>query len=145
VTAVNRRGDTGIATYPTYDQVQASLTTLIGGAPTYAQVQTFYVTTSSLATYNAVLNYWFDTVRNEYSNQVFGNVQGARIWDRKRRRWFRIRSATISPSGIQIGSADDDHLNGDVELAYTGITYGTVQTARGMMTYQQDRLVGPSA
>jgi len=142
VTAVNRRGYTNVNTYTPYATVQAALVTAIGGTPTYAQVKTHYLTTLALTSYADVQAYWFATVVNDFANQVFGNVQGARIYDAKRHRWFRIRSATIGPESISIDSADDDHLYGDCLTAYGTSTYATVQTARGSMNYQQDRLAG---
>lgn len=142
VTAVNRRGDSGQATYPTYAQVQTALQTILGGTPTYAQVQTYYVTTLGLTSYQAVQDYWFAYFRNNDVDQVFGNVQGARIYDKKSRKWYRIRQGTERPADISFGSADDDLLHSDVQLVYTGKTYAQVQTILSGLTYRQVEMAG---
>lgn len=142
VTAVNRRGDSGQATYPTYAQIQAALVTLIGGTPTYAQVQTYYNTTLGLTSYQAIQDFWYNYFRDDDVDQVFGNVQGARIYDKRSRKWYRIRQGTLRPDDIGIGSADDDLTNGDIQLAYTGKTYAQVQTILSGLTYQQVETAG---
>lgn len=74
--------------------------------------------------------------------QVFGNVAGCRVWDKKSKRWYRIRSATLTPATIQGFQADDDLTHGDVEEAYAKYTYGDIQTARVGYTYKQDQMAG---
>lgn len=142
VISINRRGDTGNATYPTYGFVENELKTVLGGSVTYGQVQTYYLTTLSLTSYEAVRQYWFALVRNDDIDQVFGNVQGARIWDKKTSRWYRIRSAGLTPENIQVNTADDDLTHDDVFLYFGGRTYGSVQSNRNDMTYDQDRMAG---
>lgn len=141
VVAINRLGDSGQASYPTYGEVQTALDDALPGTPTYAQVQTYYTVTKALATYDAVRQYWFSFVQSDFANQVFGNVNGARIFDRKSRRWYRIRQG--SPSQDRIGfQADDDLTQGDVDLFHTGRTYGAVQTILGGLDYKQAQLAG---
>ncbi|MCK9599440.1 MAG: hypothetical protein M0R06_10395 [Sphaerochaeta sp.] len=141
VGAINRRGDSGVASYPIYSAVQTELDTELT-APTYGDVQTWYVTTQALATYGDVQTYWFETVQDDYANQVFGNVSGARVWDKTRRRWYRIRSGTLTPGSIAFTQADDDLLHSDMQTLYATSTYGDVQTLKADFTYQQDYLVG---
>lgn len=141
VTAVNKRGDSGQATYPTYAQVQTALATAIGGTPTYAQVQSYY-TALGLTTYDAVREYWFNFFRNDDVDQVFGNVQGARIYDRQSRKWYRIRQGSLKPGEISFGSADDDLTYSDVQGVYSGRTYAQVQTILNGLTYQQVSMMG---
>lgn len=141
VTAVNKRGDSGQATYPTYAQVQTALATAIGGTPTYAQVQSYY-TSLGLTTYDAVREYWFNFFRNDDVDQVFGNVQGARIYDRQSRKWYRIRQGSLKPGEISFGSADDDLTYSDVQGVYSGRTYAQVQTILNGLTYQQVSMMG---
>lgn len=141
VTAVNKRGDSGQATYPTYAQVQTALATAIGGTPTYAQVQSYY-TSLGLTTYDAVRDYWFNFFRNDDVDQVFGNVQGARIYDRGSRKWYRIRQGSLKPGEISFGSADDDLTYLDVQGVYSGRTYAQVQTILSGLTYQQVSMMG---
>lgn len=110
----------------------------IRGTPTYGDVQTHYGAVS----YGTVRADWFETVQSEYKNQAFGNVQGARIWDRRTRRWYRIRSGSISPTGIQFSLADDDLLYSDVVNYLGGLTYAQVQATRSELTYGQEKMVG---
>lgn len=140
VIAINRRGDSGVATYPTYGQVQTALETELG-TPTYGDVQTYYGTLG-LVSYADVRQYWFEQFRDEDADQVFGNAQGARIYDRKTRRWYRIRDATLNPGGINIGSADDDLTLGDIQGLYDDLTYGDVQTMLDPFTYREVELAG---
>jgi hypothetical protein len=144
VTAINRRGDTGEATYPTYGQVENELKSALGGAVTYAGVQSHYLTTLSLSSYESVRQYWFEFFRNDDIDQVFGNVQGARIYDRKSRRWYRIRQGNLTPAAIGIGSAEDDLIHEDIQELYQGLTYAGVRTilGDGALTYREVELIG---
>lgn len=141
VTAINRRGETGGTSNPSYADVQSALELELGGSVTYAGVQTEYVTTESLTDYASVYDYWFATVSSDFMNQAFGNVNGARIKDPISKRWYRIRQGNITPGTISF-SADDDLTFNDRKSTYTGQTYGDLQTMRDALTYQQDRMVG---
>lgn len=68
-------------------------------------------------------------------------MNGARVYDRSSARWYRIRSGSITPTGISF-DAEDDLLFSDVETYFAGMTYAQVQAARSGLTYQQERLVG---
>lgn len=140
VIAINRRGDSGVATYPTYAQVQESLVTELG-SPTYGDVQDYYID-EGFITYEQVRQHWFEVFRDDSLNQVFGNAQGARIYDRKSRRWYRIRDATSTPGGISVGTADDDLTLGDIQELYDDMTYASVQTLLGPFTYREAELAG---
>lgn len=140
VTAINRLGDTGQAEYPTYGEVQTELYAELG-TPNYADVQTYYLTTLSLTTYESVRQYWFTFVRDDFTNQVFGNVNGARIYDKKSRRWYRIRQGTLTADKVTF-TAEDDLTHGDIEGHYTSRTYGDVELVLGGLTYKQADLVG---
>lgn len=141
VIAINRRGDSGSASYPKYSDVQQALETEIGGTPTYGQVETYY-SGIGLTTYESIRAHWFEVFRDDDVNQVFGNASGARIYDRKSRRWYRIRDAGISPGVISIRSADDDLTLGDVQDLYSDLTYGSVQTMLDPFTYREVELAG---
>lgn len=141
VTGINRRGDKGDATLPKYMQVENSLRTFIGGTPTYGEVQEFYVENRGLLTYESVQNYWFDFVRDDYTNQVFGNINGTRVWDLKSRRWYRIRSGRTTPGEIPF-DAEDDLTHGDVEGFYIPESYAEVAAYFPGMTYRQVELAG---
>lgn len=140
VIAINRRGDSGVATYPSYGQVQTALETELG-SPSYADVQTYYGTLG-VVTYEDVRQHWFDVFRDDDTDQVFGNAQGARIYDRRSRRWYRIRDASLTPGGISIGSADDDLIHSDIQGLYDELTYGDVQTLLDPFTYNEVQLAG---
>lgn len=141
VIAINRRGDTGQATYPTYGQVENELKSTLGGAPTYGGVQTYYGSLS-LQSHEDVRQYWFEFFRNDDIDQVFGNVQGARIYDRGSRRWYRIRQGSLSPSAIGISSADDDLIHEDIQELYDNLTYSGVQSVLDEFTYREVEMMG---
>ena len=141
VVSVNKMGDSGIATYPTYGEVQASLKTTLGAAVKYSGVQTYYVTTNALGTYAKVKNYWFSTVRDDFTNQVFGNVAGARIFDKGSRRWYRVRDVTITDQNISV-QADDDLTHADAKKYYATRKYSGVQAVFNGLSYQQAQWAG---
>lgn len=138
VTSVNQRGDSGIIDNLSYADVQANLTTTLGAGFTYAAEQSFF----SGQTYAQVETYFSNQVVTNYENQAIGNVQGARVWDAKTRRYYRIRSATLTPDGISFDSADDDLTYGDMQTSFTGMTYAAVEATRSGMTYHDDYLIG---
>ncbi|MGG7128927.1 hypothetical protein ACQPUH_15430, partial [Clostridium perfringens] len=100
-----------------------------------------YYTSLDLISYEQVRQYWIKQFEDENANQVFGNAQGARIYDRRTRRWYRIRSATLTPAEITF-SADDDHTMSDVQELYGDLTYAGVQTILEPFTYREAELAG---
>lgn len=80
--------------------------------------------------------------RPESTDPTFGNVAGARLYDSRGKRWYRVRSATIGVGGISYDSADDDLLWDDILDTYAGLTYGDVQALNTGLTYQEVRLAG---
>ena len=132
VVAINRLGDDGALTLRTYDFVQ----NLYSGL-TYGDVQTLL----SGKTYLEVQNELNAGLENEFENQVFGNVAGARIWDEMSKRWYRIRSATPVAASISF-TAEDDLIHSDIEGFYTGLTYDDVQNTNAGLTYRQVDLKG---
>lgn len=141
VISVNRRGDSGQVSAPTYDDVQAALVAQLGANPTYNAVQAYY-TSLGLTTYDSVREYWLAFFRNDDADQVFGNVQGARVFDRNTRRWYRIRQATLPSGLISFSSADDDLTFDDMTSFYAGMTYNDVQALVNGLTYRQVELLG---
>lgn len=131
VSAVNQLGDSGSAAYPKYsfDQEQHD-------GKTYAQVQT----ENTGLTYEAIREAYFSLVQSDFANQVFGNVNGARVWDRKTLRWYRTRNASITPGPVSF-SAEDDLLHDDVEGKYATLTYAGEEALFTGRTYsERDRL-----
>lgn len=145
VTTVTTRGDSGEVVSMTYGAVQDALEGELGSGFSYGGAQNYYVSEGFIS-YGDVLEWWLSQTAHDFSNQTFGNVQGARIWDPTRKRWFRVRSATTTPSGIRIETADDDLTYEDVEEFFKSIdpniTYGEVQLYRQGLTYEQERTVG---
>lgn len=141
VTAINKRGDTGRESLSFYEDVQSILLAQIPSA-TYGSVQSYIVDTLGSYTYERDFNYWFLAVRDSPLNQVFGNVQGCRIYDKKSRRWYRIRSGTLNPPVIQQFQADDDLTFFDAQEEYGDLTYGQVQAPRSDWSYKQSQMMG---
>lgn len=99
--AINRRGDTGSAVYPTIGDVETRF-----GAATIATRYTQLGPT--IADWNATL---FELVQDSFENQAFGNVGGARVVHDF--CWYRIRSATINRARITY-QGEWDNTIGDV-------------------------------
>lgn len=132
VVAVNQLGDTGEIVSKTYADDQALRTGM-----TYTAVQS----TMSGKNYTDVQNILNSGADSLFENQVFGNVNGARVWDRTSMRWYRIRNATLLPGRIQF-DAEDDLMHSDVQSLYTGKTYADVQTSNTGLTYRDVDLKG---
>lgn len=136
VTKVNQLGESGSARYPTYAAVQSSLAAQ--GATTYAQVQTLQGSKS----YEQIQQEWFDSVRNEFANQVFGNVAGVRIWDKRTRRFYRVQNGKVNADRIDFSEASNDLSFSDVQERYSGLTYAQVQGFNSGLTYKDSFLAG---
>ena len=107
---INRSGDSGSYAYPTVDQFNAL----------YAA--------GSINDFNAL--YAGQTVEDvnidlraltadSFENQAFGNVSGARVLQDD--AFYRIRSATINPSGISF-TAESDTIVSDWNQVWSGLT-----------------------
>lgn len=132
ISAINKRGDTGEAIYASYGEIQD----LYSGM-TYAQVETDV----GSVTYGQHHRNTEEQFSNEDINQAFGNVQGARIYDPKSRRYYRVTSGTIKPGGMSI-QADDDLMHSDIQELFSGKLYSDVQSIREAFSYQQAELAG---
>ena len=122
VISVNRGGDSGVLDFIPYSSVQTAFNAL-----TYQESKDMLVGQS----YNQFMQGMKDSVQNSFANQVFGNVNGARYWDDSTRRWYRVRSANISPTTVSI-EAEDDLTHSDFESnldeSPTPVTYGGVKS-----------------
>lgn len=67
---------------------------------------------------------------------VIGNVQGARVYDRRSHRWFRVRTGTTTRESIDF-QADDDFTIGDMMDAWGGRTYAQIASEFPNFTYRQ--------
>lgn len=132
VVSINQLGDTGEAVVKTYADEEA-----LHPGGTYASVQSAYSGMSYLQVQEQ-LNSGIDSL---FENQVFGNVAGARVWDKDSARWYRIRSGTLNPDSIRF-EADDDLMHSDVQSFYSGTTYGALQTQYSGFTYEDVDLMG---
>lgn len=132
VTAVNKLGDSGVATYPPYSVDQANFQGM-----TYEDVQLGYAG----MTYQQIQDDLFESVQNDFDNQVFGNVNGSRVWDQATHRWYRVREGTLNADLISF-SADDDLTYTDYENYWSGSTYADHQTAFNGRTYGEVDIMG---
>lgn len=82
-----------------------------------------------------------NTVEPFRGEKAIGNLSGARVYDKPSARPYRLRTASISPTGVN-ASFDDDLTFGDVAEFHIGRTYGEVQESRAGITYRDDYLMG---
>ncbi|AXC37912.1 minor tail protein [Microbacterium phage Jacko] len=132
VTAVNRRGQTGTANYPPYSYAQGLWSTR-----TYGGVKTLLVPKS----YATVKEDFYAAVQDTFDNQVFGNVAGARFYDRPTGRFYRVRDATTTWGDISI-EGDDDLTNGDMQSFFQGQTYAQVKARYSGQSYYKATVRG---
>lgn len=132
VTAINQRGSSGKVNLLPYSEFQS-----LYQGQTYAQVQS----ANTGKTYLQVQEAFNAGVEDDFENQVFGNVAGARIWDESSRRWYRIRTGTPSPSLINF-EAEDDLIHQDVYSYFSGETYEEMQIRYNGFSYREVDLMG---
>lgn len=132
VTALNRRGEKGDATYPTYEFVQDLYT-----PGTYANFEFSNVGRN----YGELREYLYDLVSGSFDNQLFGNAPGARFWDPLSRLWYRIREAKTSWGETSI-TADIDTLWSDYHENAEGRTYGAASAYYAGATYRDMAIEG---
>jgi hypothetical protein len=100
---INRSGETGSYVYPTIGDLKA----LHPGA-TIGDLKATPGLDGTIAEWNATL---LATVANDFQNQAFGNVGGARVLHED--SWYRIRTASLAQGSIGY-SAERDNTVGDV-------------------------------
>lgn len=129
VTNVNRRGDSGVPDFVSYQEAQSYLESLMGPDFTYEDLRVYMSALERGDTYADLQSLFSTENSTDYRFQEFGNVAGSRVWDEDSRRWYRIRSATITPFDIQNIQADDDLLLQEFLQPWedAGLTYGDVQ------------------
>lgn len=132
VISVNQLGDTGTLVSSTYGDVEAELSGM-----SYEDVEEMF----DGFTYEEVVRSFNEGRESEFENQVFGNVNGARVWDEPSRRWYRIRSATITPGTIGF-EAEDDLNYEDMFPVWEGKTYEQVEEMYEGLTYKQVTMMG---
>lgn len=139
LSSVSRRDATGERTMPTNAEVVAAILSA-PGVSTNAQMQAYHKTTLGLKTNADVENYWYSTVRGR-TDQAFGNVPGARLYDARSHSWYRVREANVSPEAISV-TAEIDNLTSDAQATWGHLTYAGVQALFAGMTYQQVQASG---
>ena len=134
VSALNQRGVTGEILYASYGDEQDYV-----DGKTYEQVEDQVATEAPPGTYGS----WEEFIGQKFGradnleNQLFGNLGGTRVWDRKTGRYFRVRTSTVSGSSGTISfDADDDTTYRDIVNIHRGKTYQQVQDEIGEVTYQ---------
>lgn len=106
---INRRGESGSARYPTIGDVESEFGSATIGER-YAQLG------PTIGDWNATL---FALVRDDFENQAFGNVSGARVLDDN--CWYRIRTATLGPASITYQAEWDNTID---DVTVPGETIG---------------------
>jgi hypothetical protein len=115
-TIINRTGSKGNVNYPLFTKFTTDYT-----GKTFAQFDTTN-TGQTFAQFDAA---YFAQVQDNFDNQAFGNVGGTRVLDRQ--AYYRIRSGTITPSGISY-SAERDTIVSDFDTVWTGKTFAQFDT-----------------
>ena len=129
VTNVNRRGDDGVPDFISYSEAMSLMDSRLGSGFSYEDLQAYTDSLERGNTYADFQSVLSTETSRDYRFQEFGNVAGSRIWDPDIRRWFRVRSATITPFAIENISAEDDLLVGEFTEPWeaAGWTYQQVQ------------------
>ena len=126
---VNRPGDKGDVSYPTFAMVDASL------APkTFAQVNTLY-SGMTFAQVNAVQQL---LVANNFENQAFGNIAGARVLHQQ--AYYRVNTAQVTQDGISYTAAMDTTFD-DVNTAWSGKTFAQFNARWSGKTFQDAQVI----
>lgn len=111
-TLVNRSSDTGSVVYPTFADFNSQWPT-----EDFASWDSIW----SGQTFNDFREYMYDQVRDNFENQVFGNVSGARV--RFRDAYYRIRSVAVDQDGIRGANAERDTIFSDFDTVWSGETF----------------------
>ena len=88
------------------------------------------------------------TAFNEEFQDFITRTAWGEIWtrphyDERTRRWYRIRSANLTPEGISFSDAEDDLTYQDHQAYWPSKTYTQVQSSFGAgFTYQLVELTG---
>jgi len=122
----------------TYEYVANDIAGNAAGS-TYADAQAYVETLPGDGSYRAARTFWVNSLEPEFDKQLFGNIAGSRVYDRETNRWYRIRSATITPTTIDVQAENDlltieaiqPHIDAgesysDVQSEYSSYTYGQV-------------------
>lgn len=125
-TGINRRGDTGSYAYMTFGQ--ANVDPDFAGKK-FGQINTAFAGLT-MAQFSALQ---FAKVQNNFENQAFGNVAGARVFSDG--SWYRIRSvSSITPESVSY-SGEQDNIMSDATASYAGMTMGQINALHAGKTF----------
>ena len=140
VISVNRKGDSGNIATLTYAELEAYAKATWGAAVTYSGVVAGFAAMGH-DTYGKIAAYISSLSPNQFENQVFGNTAGARVFDKKSRRWYRVRDVSFDEAMISV-TAENDMNYADVQAHYGTRTYNQVQAIFAGMTYEEQLWAG---
>jgi hypothetical protein len=111
---INRNDTSGSTKYPTFNDFNSG----VGGKATSWTGKTFnqFAAEWSGKTFDDFNAYYYDIVRNDFANQAFGNVAGARV--KFRDAYYRIDTANIGPALVSY-TATADTLFSDFAEVWT--------------------------
>lgn len=121
-TAVNRRGETGIPVYITFDQFDAMFT------GTFDQFDAQY--TGTFDAFDARMS---SQTSSDFANQAFGGVGGARIPYRD--AVYRVDSASITPSSYEMTASENTTFD-EFDEAWAGATFDDFAAFWGDATFE---------
>lgn len=128
-TQVNRRNDDGQLAAASFGEVDDYY-----GAKTFGDMDTLL----GLTTFGQQTAFWENRVRSRFENQIFGNVNGARV--AARFGMYRVRTANITESTIDY-TAEADTIIDDANTVFAGMTFGDMDDKLAGKTFGDVRLI----
>jgi len=129
-TFINRLAEGKVSIYPTFADYNDTIVGLkFSGFDTAWSGQTF-------ADFNEVQ---LDQVRDDFANQVFGNIGGARVVYGD--AMYRIRSATKNAEGISGATAEADTIFSDFNTTWVGGTFADFDTKFDTLKFEDFSLI----
>lgn len=122
---INRLGDNGSYAYATMQDFNAWWNSNLPGA-TFAGFNTAAPPVFG-ATFDSHNEWWIEEVQDDFANQAFGNIAGARV--RTETNIHRIRSATVTEAGIQYTAWEDSIFADHNQLWGAGSTFANFNAA----------------
>lgn len=122
-TTINRQGENGSTRYPTFGEFDQDWAGKTFGAFDAAWAG---------KTHADLTAYYFERVADNFENQAFGNVAGARA--KFRYAWYRVRSASLTPSGISY-QAEGDTTFGDFDKNWAGRNFADFDLSNAGATF----------
>lgn len=128
--------------YDSYADDRARALVRTGGEGKYSSVIADAVNHwERLPKYKEYGDEFLTSLEEGYEAQVFGNIVGARIWHAPSRRYYRVRSSTITPESITF-EAQDDLTYGDIRRGWDSRSYAVMKAVYNGLTNGQVREAG---